>query len=280
MPSPAAEPVAIGLGTALTLGALQGVTEFLPVSSSGHIAIGAMLFGIRDAPLSLSIVLHAGTLVATFFLFRADVGRLLADFAKGLRAPKAWLASESGKMSMGVIVASVPTAILGLLLKDSVEAWSSVPWIVGICLLVSAVMVWTTRRGGGTDSVLALGPAFLVGLAQGIAVLPGISRSGTTIAVAMLLGLRGEEAFRFSFLLSLPAVLGAVVLELGEPGALASVDASVWLGGAVATVVGVVSLVVLRKLVTQGRFWAFALYLVPVGLLMIAWPLVSAALSG
>lgn len=280
MPSHAAESVAIGLGTALTLGALQGVTEFLPVSSSGHIAIGAMLFGIHDAPLSLSIVLHAGTLLATLFLFRADVARLLLDFAKGLRAPRAWLASDSGKISAGVIVASVPTAALGLLLKDSVESWQSVPWIVGICLLVSAVMVWTTRRGGGQASVLGLGAALIVGVAQGIAVLPGISRSGTTIAVAMLLGLRGEEAFRFSFLLSLPAVLGAVLLELGEPGALASVGASVWLGGAVATVVGVLSLVLLRKLVTQGRFWAFALYLVPVGALLIAWPLVSRVLSG
>ncbi|MBO6937985.1 MAG: undecaprenyl-diphosphate phosphatase [Deltaproteobacteria bacterium] len=276
----AAEPVAIGLGTALTLGALQGVTEFLPVSSSGHIAIGAMLFGIQDAPLSLSIVLHAGTLLATLVLFRNDVARLLTDFVKGLRRPKEWLASESGKISAGVIVASVPTAILGLLLKDSVESWQSVPWIVGACLLVSAVMVWTTRSGGGKAAVLGLGAALIVGIAQGIAVLPGISRSGTTIAVAMLLGMRGEAAFRFSFLLSLPAVLGAVVLELGEPGALASVDTSVWLGGLVATLVGVLSLVALKKVVTQGRFWAFALYLVPVGLLLIAWPLVAGAFSG
>ena len=280
MPSHAAEPVAIGLGTSLTLGALQGVTEFLPVSSSGHIAIGAMLFGIRDAPLSLSIVLHAGTLLATLFLFRKDVARLLLDFAQGLAAPRAWLASESGKIGAGVLVASVPTAILGLLLKDSVESWQSVPWIVGLCLLVSAGMVWTTRLGGGRASTLGVGAALVVGVAQGIAVLPGISRSGTTIAVAMLLGMRGEAAFRFSFLLSLPAVLGAVVLELGEPGALAAIDLSVWLGGLVATLVGVLSLVVLKKLVTQGRFWAFALYLVPVGLLLIAWPLVAPAFSG
>jgi len=280
MPTPAAEPVAIGLGTALTLGALQGVTEFLPVSSSGHIAIGAMLFGIRDAPLSLSIVLHAGTLLATLILFRKDVARLLIDFAKGLRNPKAWLASDSGKISAGVIVASIPTAVIGLLLKDSVEAWQSIPWIVGVCLLVSAVMVWTTRRGGGDAAVLGLGAALVVGVSQGIAVLPGISRSGTTIAVAMLLGMRGESAFRFSFLLSLPAVLGAVVLELGKPGALASVGLPVWLGGLLATLVGVASLIILRKLVTQGRFWAFALYLVPVGLLLIAWPLVMKAFSG
>ena len=279
MPS-AAEPVAIGLATALTLGALQGVTEFLPVSSSGHIAIGALLFGIHDAPLSLSIVLHAGTLLATLFLFRQDVGRLLYDFFTGIRHPRAWLASDSGKMSAGVIVASIPTAIIGLLLKDSVEAWQSVPWIVGVCLLVSAVMVLTTRRGGGDKAVLGLGPALLVGIAQGIAVLPGVSRSGTTIAVAMLLGLGGAAAFRFSFLLSLPAVLGAVLLELSKPGALASVDGSVWIGGAVATVVGVISLVFLRRLVDQGHFWAFALYLVPLGLAMMAWPLWGPALVG
>jgi len=278
MPS-AAEPVAIGLGTALTLGALQGVTEFLPVSSSGHIAIGALLFGIHDPPLSLSIVLHAGTLLATLFLFRADVARLLADFTKGITRPREWLATESGQMSAGVVLASIPTAVIGLLLKDSVEAWQSVPWIVGVCLLVSAALVLTTRRGGGDRAVLPLAAALLVGIAQGIAVLPGISRSGTTIAVAMMLGMTGAAAFRFSFLLSLPAVLGAVLLELSKDGALASVGLPVWIGGAVATLVGVISLVFLRRLVDQGRFWAFALYLVPLGLAMIAWPLWGGAFA-
>ena len=271
-PLHATDTLSIGLGTAMTLGAIQGVTEFLPVSSSGHIAVGALLFGIKDAPLSLSIVLHAGTLLATLMLFRSDLYALVIDFARGLRTPGEYLRSPSGRLAAAIVVATIPTAVIGLLLKESVEAWQSIPWIVGLCFLGSAAMVWTTRRGGGTGDGPTLAHALVIGLAQGIAVLPGLSRSGTTIAVAMMLGMTGAASFRFSFLLSLPAVAGAVVLELSKPGALASVGPAVWVGGLVATAVGVMSLVVLRRLVDQGRFWAFAIYLVPLGVGMIVGP--------
>lgn len=261
----------IDVPSAALLGALQGLTEFLPVSSSGHIAIGTFLFGLDDAPLSLSIVLHAGTLLATLALFAGDIARLLADTWRGRRDPKAFAASESGRMVLGVIVATIPTVVIALTLRDRVEAWSHVPWIVGVCLLVSAALVFTTRRQGQSLTAPTWKHALIIGIAQGLAVLPGVSRSGSTIAAAMLLGVEGPAAFRFSFLLSLPAVTGAVILELGHEGVLAGVPMAVWLGGAVAAVIGVVSLVVLRKLVTQGRFWAFTLYLVPVGIGLIAW---------
>lgn len=267
---------AIDLGSAAALGALQGVTEFLPVSSSGHIALGAMLFGQEDAPLTLSIVLHAGTLIATLALLGKDVWTLIVDTLRGLRAPRAFAATDSGRMVLGVIVATLPTVVLGLGLRDSVEHFAHVPWVVGAGLLVSAVMVSTTqtrRARTAEGELLPLKYALLVGIAQGLAVMPGVSRSGTTIAVAMLLGMRGPAAFRFSFLLSLPAVAGAVVLELARPGALDAVPVAVWVGGAVAIVVGVVSLLALRKLVVQGRFWIFALYLVPVGVGVILWDL-------
>ncbi|HJL03351.1 MAG TPA: undecaprenyl-diphosphate phosphatase [Polyangiaceae bacterium LLY-WYZ-15_(1-7)] len=264
---------AIDLGSAATLGALQGLTEFLPVSSSGHIAIGAMLFGLEDAPLTLSIVLHAGTLLATLILFAGDIRTLTVDTLRGLKAPREFTATDSGKTVLGVVIATLPTVVIGLGLRDSVESWSHEPAIVGACLLVSAVTVWSTRRGGGRATTLSWGQAFLVGLAQGLAVLPGVSRSGSTIAAAMLLGMRAPDAFKFSFLLSLPAVTGAVVLELGREGALAHVPPAVWAGGGIALVVGVVSLVLLKRLVIGGRFYAFAFYLVPVGLAMIGWGL-------
>jgi len=261
----------VDMVAAVTLGVLQGITEFLPVSSSGHIAIGAMLFELRDPPLALSIVLHLGTLIATLALLGKDVWQLTGKTFAGLRAPRDFAASDEGKTVLGVILATVPTALIGLAMRDHVEAWQEVPWIVGVCLLVSAVAVLSTLRGGGERLTLGLGAAILVGVVQGLAVLPGVSRSGSTIACAMLLGMSGAAAFRFSFLLSLPAVAGACVLELSRPGALEALAPSVWIGGLVATVVGVASIVLLKRVVIQGRFWAFAIYLVPVGCLMIAW---------
>lgn len=258
------------IASAAVLGAIQGLTEFLPVSSSGHIAIGALLFELQDAPLTLSIVLHAGTLFATIAYFRKDIVELTRDTLRGLRDPKAFAQTDSGRTVLGVVVATLPTIAIALTLRDAVESWAQVPWIVGVCLLGSALAVVLTTRGRGDDEGLTLGKAFLVGIAQGLAVLPGLSRSGSTIAVAMLLGARGPAAFRFSFLLSLPAVSGAVILELGKPGAFDAVPASVWIGGGIAAFVGWLSLVALRKVVMLGRFWAFAIYLVPLGVGLIA----------
>lgn len=262
----------IDMGTAAVLGAVQGATEFLPVSSSGHVALGAMLFGIsEDMPLAMVVLLHFGTLIATIALFRGDIAALTASTVRGLRAPKAWLAEDDGKLVAGVVVASIPTAAMGLLLEERVEAFSRVPWIVGACLLGSAAAVLSTRRGGGDLEVLPLSKAFLVGVAQGCAVMPGLSRSGSTIAVAMLLGMTGPAAFRFSFLMSLPAVAGATLLSFRHTEQLRALGPGAIVGGVTALVVGYAALVWLRSLVTRGRFWTFALYLVPLGAGLIVW---------
>ena len=263
----------IDVVSAAILGALQGLTEFLPVSSSGHVAIGALLFGLEDPPLTLSVALHAGTLLATVLVFRRDLRCLLADAFAGLRRPKELLASPSGRTLAAVVVATLPTVAIALALRDRVEAWGQRPWIVGLCLLASAAAVLTTRYGHPTRDELSLPQALVVGVAQGLAVLPGLSRSGSTIAAAMLLGMRGPAAFRFSFLLSLPAVAGAVLLEIAHPDALNGLPTALWIGGAFAALVGLGALLALRNVVIQGRLWAFALYLVPVGLGLLAWDL-------
>jgi undecaprenyl-diphosphatase len=266
------EPVSIG--SAIALGALQGATEFLPVSSSGHIALGAMLFDIPNLPLSMVVLLHAGTLIATGGLFYKEIGILLRDLFGGISKPSELLESDSGRTIAGILLASVPTAIIGLLFEERLEALAQIPWVLGACLLVTAVAVVSTRwSGSGTRETLSYGAYFLIGLAQGLAVLPGISRSGSTIALAMLLGMSGASAFRFSFLLSLPAVLGAVVLKLAEPGALSSLGLAGVIGAVVALVTGYAALVLLRRLVTLGRFWAFAIYLIPMGIGLIVWDL-------
>jgi undecaprenyl-diphosphatase len=269
-------PGSIDMGTAAVLGAIQGATEFLPVSSSGHVALGAMVFGVsEEMPLSMVVLLHFGTLIATVAVFRKDIAALTMAALTGARTPKTWLESDDGKLTAGIVVASIPTAIIGLLLESRVEAFSRVGWIVGLGLLGSALAVASTRRGGGSLDVLPLGRALIVGLAQGLAVMPGLSRSGTTIAVAMLLGLSGPAAFRFSFLLSLPAVAGATLLSLRHTDELRALGASGAVGGMVSLVVGTAALVWLRSIVKQGRFWAFAIYLVPVGLGLVGWHLLG-----
>lgn len=257
--------------TAAALGAVQGATEFLPVSSSGHVSLGAIAFGIPDMPLSMVVVVHAGTLLATLAVFAPDVARLTADTVRDLRRPSALLETERGRLVAGLIVASVPTAVIGLLLEDRVEQLTHVPWVIGLCLLVSAALVVATRRAHGEARVLSLWSYGLVGFAQGLAVMPGLSRSGTTIAAAMLLGLSGSEAFRLSFLLSLPAVAGAVLLKAAEPGAFEALGSGAVIAGLVALVVGYASLRGLRSIVERGRLWVFAVYLVPLGIAVVVW---------
>jgi undecaprenyl-diphosphatase len=268
----------VDVGTAIVLGVVQGITEFLPVSSDGHLAVASWMFGAVSMPLSMVVLLHVGTLIATLWVFRADVRTLVAGALRGLRAPRPWLASLEGREAAAIVVASVPTAAVGLALRDSVEAWSHIPWVVGLCLLGTALAVgstrWSGQRASSEDAVLSLRNAAIIGLAQGLAVLPGLSRSGSTIACAMLLGSTAPAAFRFSFLASLPAVTGAVLLELRHPGdVLETLGAGALLGAVVSFVVGLGALLTLERMVSRGRFWAFSAYLVPLALGLMAWDL-------
>jgi undecaprenyl-diphosphatase len=265
----------IGPGAAVGLGVLQGLTEFLPVSSDGHLAIGSWLFGTGDLPLSMVVVVHAGTLLATILVFRIEILALVRELISGLSKPRAYVATDRGRTTIGIVIASVPTAIIGLLLEDRVEWLASIPWVVGVCLLASAAAVALTYKRTGDKTTLAYWQYLLVGVAQGLAVLPGLSRSGSTIACAMVLGLAGPEAFRLSFLLSLPAVAGAVLLELLKPGALAELGSAAIISGATAFVVGLAALVVLKRVVERGKLAWFAFYLVPLGIGVIAWDLAT-----
>ncbi|MBC7173394.1 MAG: undecaprenyl-diphosphate phosphatase [Polyangiaceae bacterium] len=258
--------------TGAILGAVQGLTEFLPISSDGHLAIGAILFGQTDTPLPFVVFLHIGTLVATLLVLRAEVGELVSATASGIRSPREFFATDHGRELAAIIAATVPTGVIGLLLKDFVVASSNDLRVVGACLLGSAAMVASTRfTNHGERNVLGIAPAFFLGACQALAVLPGLSRSGTTIGVAMLLGLRAPRAFRFSFLLSLPAVAGAVLLESTDLAGLEGYGAAALVGSVVAFLFGYVALKMLRDLLDRGRFWAFALYLFPLGVGLLLW---------
>jgi len=262
---------------AAILGAVQGLSEFLPISSDGHLALTQALMGIAHDNLALSVTLHLGTLLATVVFFRQAVTQLLMQIAPVTRAV---LGRDKHVMSFDlavVLVAAVPTAAIGLALRASVESWTRSPWAVALgFFLTAAALSSTARLRRGKRDVPSFKGAVWLGVAQGLAVIPGLSRSGSTIAVALHNGIKPERAFELSMLISLPAVLGALLLE--APQALAHADSwlPLLLGVVVAFGVGLFALRWLRRWVTQGKFALFALWVVPMGLLTLAsasaWP--------
>jgi undecaprenyl-diphosphatase len=255
--------------TAAALGALQGLTEFLPVSSSGHVAIGAHFFEIRENSLALVILLHLGTLLATIALFHRDIRDLTVDGIAALRQPSLFRTTPAGRMLVGIAIATLATAALGWTLRDTAEAFAEDLRLVGYGFLVSAACLLASGVAHGSRDEVSWPQALAIGLAQGVAVLPGVSRSGVTIAIAMLLGVQGSASFRFSFLVSLPAILGAALYEATGTDGLGSLGPSAWIGGATAMVTGYVALVILREIILVGRMWTFALYLIPLGLYLV-----------
>ncbi len=255
--------------TAAALGALQGLTEFLPVSSSGHVAIGAHFFDIQENSLALVILLHLGTLAATVLLFRADIANLAAESAAALRAPERFRSTSEGRTLVAIAIATVVTGALGWALHNTAEAFAEDLTLVGYGFLISAAALIASGVARGNQSEVSWLQAVAVGAAQGLSVLPGVSRSGVTIAVAMLLGLQGNASFRFSFLVSLPAIVAAAIYEASGAEGLGALGAAAWVGGATAMVTGYVALVMLRQIILVGRMWTFAIYLIPLGLFLV-----------
>ena len=254
--------------TGVIMGLLQGVTEFLPVSSDGHLAAFGLVADVPEMSLALVVLLHTGTLLATLLVLRPELQELLAGLLFDARDPLRRTQSVHVRTAISIVAASAVTGVVGLTLKHSVEAWVSIPAVVAAGFMLSAIAVASTRWTGGTREVLALGPSLILGFAQGLAVGPGLSRSGTTIACAMAMGLAPVAAFRLSFLLSIPAVAGATLLEGLKSGTEAWTSQAM-IGATVAFVSGYVALRTLRGLVARGQLWWFAFYLVPLSLAML-----------
>ncbi len=257
----------------LLLAVVQGLAEFLPVSSSGHLVLGRSLLDLEEAGLAFDLALHAGTLVAVLAAYWRDVVGLLGDLLRGR-----W------RLALWLVVASVPAGLLGILAKPVFEEASTSARSAGSGLLLTALLltagqVALSRRGGreassgegeGDDPSASqraeappLWTAVVVGVAQGLALWPGVSRSGSTIAAGLLVGLRGVEAARLSFLMSLIAVGGATVLDLPdalEAGFGPVTAAQVGWGAVVAAGVGLLSLRLLLLFLRQLRLAPFALY--------------------
>jgi undecaprenyl-diphosphatase len=264
----------VSLLRAVLLGLIQGLTEFLPVSSSGHLALAENLIpGFREPGILLDVMLHVGTLVAVVIYYRREILELLGfawswavGAGGGARTPTD---GEAKKLIWGIIIASVPTAVIGLLIEHRVEAVGDSVGLTGLCLLGTAAILvggeLASRRVKAKPGHPDFLASFLIGVAQGIAVIPGISRSGSTIAAARALGTPGPEAARFSFLISIPAIGGAALLtavkERDKIMAFTGAEAlAAVVGPLVAGVVGFLAIGAMMRLISRGGLWWFAGY--------------------
>lgn len=270
--------------TAVLLGVLQGLTEWLPVSSSGHLVLAQALFGI-EAPLFFDLVLHVGTLLVVVVFFRRailDIVRSLYTIPSAYSREGSWRAvlwdDRHRRLALLVVLGSVPTAIMGFLLEARITGAFDSPLAVGVALLVTGTFLWSTRFARlRSDGDVGWREALAIGAVQGLALFPGVSRSGSTIGSALLLGVDRERAVQYSFLLSIPAIGGATLLHATEAAvAEAVLNLPAYAAGTLAAmVVGYVTLFLLVALVRRQLFHWFAFYCWATGAAVLAWALLS-----
>ncbi|MCU6761169.1 Undecaprenyl-diphosphatase [uncultured Roseburia sp.] len=279
----------------ILMGLIQGLTEFLPVSSSGHLAIFKILFHVEtDTGILFDVLLHVGTLAAVFVVYYKDIIRLIAEFVKMVIDVVLnfilFIRNISGKESVRyhriirnsyrkfvllIIIATIPTGIIGFVGRDLVTAASEILLVPGICLLITAVLLVISDRvrdGHKKPRDITNTNAFVIGICQGLATLPGLSRSGTTIAACVISGFDRKFAVKYSFILSIPAILGALVLQLKELGSvsLAPMEIRNYLVGmAVAAGVGYICIKTMLVVVRKKKFTYFAIYCLAVGALSV-----------
>lgn len=252
------------------LAIIQGLTEFLPVSSSGHLALFKNLFGLEEPGAAgpvLEILLHAGTLISVIVFYRKRIWELLQGLAK--RDKNAW------RYALAILLSCIPAGLLYAIAGDQLEAAFSNPKVICALLMFTGCILlslrWQPKRPavGAAPNFLQ---ALLIGLAQAFAMLPGVSRSGSTYAAGTWLGVGSSEAFDFSFLMSLPVIGGAVLLKLRHFGDFTSDGQAVGLLVAMllAAVVGYAALKLLARIRIAGKFWYFGIYCLAVGAIGLA----------
>lgn len=243
------------------LGAIQGLTEFLPVSSSAHLALAPRFFSFPDPGLTFDVALHLGTLLAVLIYYRGIWTKMLLGAARDPRG-------EEGRTLGLLVLATLPAVVVGLLFEKSAEEAFRDPRRIGVCLIAfSAVMIWAERRATNRTTWRAAGARslLLIGGAQALAVMPGVSRSGATISAALLFGISAPEAAELSFLMATPIVAGAAVLKLRHLG-VADINGTFLLGIAVSAVTGFAAVGAFIRFLPKGGLKPYVYYRVALGL--------------
>lgn len=261
--------------SSIYLGIVQGLTEFLPISSSGHLVLFQNLLGFKEPELLLDCSLHVGTLMAVLIYFSSDLKRMILearDLSFGRRKPKETNGTTDGGLLIWILVGSLPTAVIGLVFRSSLESLFGSVTAVGVMLVFTGAALAITRlipEGYNQRREVGLWTALAVGTVQGMALIPGVSRSGITIVCGILFKLKGDLAARFSFLLSIPAIVGASGLQLFLKG-LDHVDPVPLITGLVSSaLVGLIALRILMGVVRKGNLFYFSPYCWTLGLAII-----------
>jgi len=255
----------------LVLGLVQGLTEFLPVSSSGHLVVAEAVLGLRTPGVVVEVALHVATVAAVVVAYAGRLRELLVGLARG--AGGAW-------RFVGLLaLASLPAGIVGVLFRDFFEAAFDSVALVGVNFLITGTVLWVAgRHRSGTRPEPGAAGAFGIGVAQAIAILPGISRSGTTVAAGIWAGVDPVRAAEFSFLMSLPAIAGAALLQIPDvvtAGAAVAPAGPLLLSATAAMVSGVVAIRLLVRLLARRAFHRFAPYCWTIGVATLTWAVIG-----
>ena len=245
---------------AILLGILQGATEFLPVSSSGHLFLAQKILGLAGSELAFDILMHLGTLLAVLLFLRRELSDILLSLFR--RKPDFGLGAWGRRDILLLLVSSVPTVLIGYWFHDTVETGVTFRGVgISYLLLTAFLLVSNLRFRHKVDpDRIDLWEALAIGLMQGAAIFPGLSRSGTTISLALVLGIGATRSAKYSFFISIPAILGAAVLVLHRGATVLPGFAPSALGFLLAFVVGYLALMLVEGLVTRGKFLRFAPY--------------------
>jgi undecaprenyl-diphosphatase len=251
---------------ALIMGIVQGLTEFLPISSSGHLAIArAILHASPAEDVGFEVVAHAGTLIAVLIYYRMRIISIFTEAFSGEGEGRNWI--------IWLVVGTIPAGIIGILYKDSLAALFNDIHLVGLALLFTAVLLFSAERFSKektTAGKMGVWRALTIGIAQAVAIIPGISRSGSTISAGLLTGVQRKSAVDFAFILSLPSVGGAIILTIPDwlEGSVSFGFAHV-IGGIAAFISGYIAIALMLKIVSSGKLIWFALYCAVIGILAL-----------
>ena len=250
----------------IILGFIQGITEWIPISSTGHLRIFEYFLGL-ELPLFFDLILHIGTLIVTLVFFRSDIKKIIQSIYNHK------FNTENGKLVPLIIIGTIPTGLVGFLFSDFVSTNFNELLPISGAYILCGIILYLSKAGKEKSIDISVFQAIEIGIVQGIAIIPGISRSGLTIAIALLLGIKKELAFKFSFLLSIPAIIGGLILFFYQQGTSLNLVGlnliEIIAGIIVAAIIGYFSLKILKKSLIVKKFHLFAFYCWLLGIFLI-----------
>jgi undecaprenyl-diphosphatase len=254
----------------VALAIVQGITEFLPISSSGHLVIFQKIFGLIEPPIAFDIIIHLGTVFAILFFLRHSIQKLISGIILEIKRKKC---GENCRLIMLLIIASIPVVIVGFLLKDKIDQIFNSLYLVGVSFLITSIILFLTylvKQQKKDISQITKKDALFIGLFQALSILPGVSRSGSTISAGIFRKINKEDCFTFSFLLGIIAILGGTMLQVPKIANFSRMEiVQSIIGLFVSTVVGYFALKILKSIIIKGKFYYFGFYCFILGMVIL-----------